>query len=90
MSRHDIRIRRERMSHGNIHRHKNYRELLNKHRKRSRMRIIQTVVLLIILLALTGISYFFISRAIEIEEDRQPESRIEVRESKTSFIACCS
>ena len=74
------------MSHGNIHRHKNYRELLNKHRKRSRMRVIQTVILLIILLALTGISYFFISRAIEIEEDRQPESRIEVRESKTPFM----
>lgn len=74
------------MSHGNIHRHKNYRELLNKHRKRSRMRIIQTVILLIILLALTGMSYFFISRAMKIEEERQPESRIEVMELKTPLL----
>jgi hypothetical protein len=53
MSRHDIRIRRQSFATGNIQKHKNYRELMRKHRRHNRGRNFYLLAL-IVALALIG------------------------------------
>jgi zinc transporter ZupT len=62
MTRYDIRLRRQGFTSRNIHKHKNYRGILEKHRKNNRWRIYFLVALV---LSLASIGYgimFFLNK----------------------------
>jgi len=58
MKRHDIRLRRERMSSRRIQQYKNYGDLLNRHRKSRQKRIITIIIYSAFLLIILIILYF--------------------------------
>lgn len=79
MTRHDIRIRRGQFGANRIQRHKDYSQLLNRHRKNNRLRsIIFIVLLLVVILLVVGLSYFSITnkRQPKDNENAKPESSL--------------
>ena len=82
MTRHDIRLRRERFGSKRILRHKNYNELLSRHRKSLRFRTLRLVVILLILIILIGFSYFFLIKIEKTDNTpkKPPVSLIETHE----------
>jgi flagellar basal body-associated protein FliL len=71
MTRHDIRIRRGQFGSKRMQRHKDYSQLLSRHRKTNRLRwVIYIIVLLIAITLVVGLSYFSINKA----DKKEPES----------------
>jgi len=59
MTRHDINLRRNKITSGRIRRHKNFDNLMKRHKRSNRMRnIIQTIGYIIILFMLLTFIYF--------------------------------
>lgn len=73
MTRHDIRIRRGQFGSKRMQRHKDYSQLLSRHRKTNRLRwVVYIIVLLIALTLVVGLSYYSINKS----EKKQPENSV--------------
>lgn len=78
MTRHDIRIRRGQFGANRIQRHKDYSQLLNRHRKTNRLRsVIYIIILLVVILLVIGLGYF----SVTSQEEKQNKT-----ETPTSWI----
>jgi hypothetical protein len=79
MGRHEIRLRRKRMTSRRIQSHKDYNILMEKHRKTSRWkRLIRSLVYILILLGMFLLIYFGVQKLSdstdELENDAQTET----------------
>lgn len=73
MGRHEIRLRRNKMTSRRIESHKNYYEVLKRHQRTSRMkRLVRLIVLLLFFIGLIYFSYSFLVK-IDQKENQQPE-----------------
>ncbi len=68
MGRHEIRLRRNRMTSRRMERHKNYQDILRQHRQHRRGRIVKILLYMIALLALIFVIYFAMHRVSESKE----------------------
>lgn len=74
MTRHDIRIRRKQFGSNRIMRHKDYGQLMSRHKKVSRLRnFVTTILIIIILFILITISYLFITRVDDLQKNSTPD-----------------
>ncbi len=74
MGRHEIRLRRHKMTSRRIEGHKNYYEVLKKHEKGSRLkRLFKLVLLFLFFVLLTAIVYFS-TRLFEKQEEPNIEN----------------
>ncbi len=62
MGRHEIRLRRNRMTSRRMERHKNYQDILRQHRKQQRSRLVRILLYLLALIALVFIIYLGFER----------------------------
>ena len=62
MGRHEIRLRRNRMTSRRMERHKNYQDILRQHRRQQRGRFVRILVYLLALLALLLVIYMVLHR----------------------------
>lgn len=85
MGRHEIRLRRKRMTSRRIESHKNYYDVLRKHQRTSRMkRLIKLIVLLIFFVALIFFSYQILVKVDETQDNNVTPQKSEQSAYKTS------
>lgn len=78
MARHDIRIRRGQFGANRIQRHKDYSQLLDRHRKTNRLRsVIYLILLVVVILMVIGLGYF----SLTSQEDKPTKT-----EQPTSLV----
>ena len=75
MGRHEIRLRRNRMTSRRMERHKNYQDILRQHRKRQRTRFVRILLYLLALIALILIVYLGFERLSAREAQAQDTRR---------------
>lgn len=74
MTRHDIPLRRQTISSGRIHQHKNYQQLLQRQRRTSRLRLILYFLVAMLVIALAyGFIYYSSEKAIKTEDTERME-----------------
>jgi len=77
MARHDIRIRRGQFGANRIQRHKDYSQLLNRHRKTNRLRsIIYLILLVVVILMVIGLGYFSLTTQEEKPTKTDPPTSL--------------
>ena len=75
MGRHEIRFRRQRMTARRIQSHKDYRMLMEKHRRNTRgRRLLRSLIYILILLGMILLIYFGMHTLTEKVSDETPES----------------
>ncbi len=75
MGRHEIRLRRKRMTSRRIQSHKDYRMLMEKHRRSSRgKKLLRSVIYILILLSMLLLIYFGVQKLTATAPDEAPES----------------
>lgn len=65
MNRHDIRLRRERMTTGRMQRHKDYKELMEKHKRTSRVKRASAWLGAVIIVLLLGLLLLAVFKRLE-------------------------
>ena len=74
MGRHEIRLRRHRMTSRRIEGHKNYYDVLRRHKRTNRLkRLFKLLVLLIFFLALIFFSYSLLTKVDETDKKNTPQ-----------------
>ncbi|MTI21273.1 hypothetical protein E1176_09595 [Fulvivirga sp. RKSG066] len=82
MGRHEIRLRRKRMTSRRIEGHKNYYDVLRKHQRSSRLKkLFKLIVLLLFFLALVFFSYSLLTKVNEAEKS-EPTSTMTIKTSR--------
>lgn len=85
MTRHDIRIRRGQYGANRIQRHKDYSQLLNRHRKTNRLRsVIFIILLLVVILLVVGLGYFSITN--QENKTKEPQTPTSLRLSQPADL----
>ena len=80
MGRHDIRLRRKRMTSRRIESHKNYYEVMRRHQKTSRLKkVFKLVVLLIFFLALIFFSYSLLTKVSEADQPQKENTSLSIK-----------
>lgn len=81
MGRHEIRLRRKRMTSRRIESHKNYYDVLRKHQRTNRIKkVFKLLILLIFFLALIFFSYSLLTKREESQQnDSKEQSEIEMK-----------
>lgn len=81
MGRHEIRLRRQRMTSRRIESHKNYYDVLKKHEKNSwGKKLVKLIMYIIILMGLLLIAYFAV-KTVEKRKGSKKEAKIEIKEN---------
>jgi len=80
MGRHDIRLRRKRMTSRRIESHKNYYEVMRRHQKTSRLKkVFKLLILLIFFLALIFFSYSLLTKVNEADQSQEENTSYRVK-----------
>lgn len=80
MGRHDIRLRRKRMTSRRIESHKNYYEVMRRHQKTSRLKkVFKLLILLIFFLALIFFSYSLLTKVNEADQSQKENNSYRVK-----------
>ncbi|MEP2773077.1 MAG: hypothetical protein ABJH05_13080 [Fulvivirga sp.] len=80
MGRHDIRLRRKRMTSRRIESHKNYYEVMRRHQKTSRLKkVFKLLILLIFFLALIFFSYSLLTKVSEADQSQEENTSYRVK-----------
>ena len=74
MTKHDIRFRRHQFSARRMAKYKNYSQLMDRHRRSQRARLVQYAVGLVILSFVVGIIYYTMFRIEKQSEQSEPEA----------------
>lgn len=85
MGRHEIRLRRKKMTSRRIEGHKNYYDVLRKHKRSSRLKkLFKLIILLLFFLALIFFSYTFLMKVDQVENNEQEEVSLYQKNIKAS------
>jgi flagellar basal body-associated protein FliL len=75
MSRNEIRLRRKMMTSRRIERHKNYQDIMKRHERQVQLRkVLRIFLVLLLLLALTGMVYWLMSNPRPKSQPHREES----------------